>query len=176
MISLTIEADEPGRRLVLGGASASAEVSVPLVLGGAALLILAIPTVGLGLVPWRALGLVGGGIALLAVTSSAAHTVVFDWSARRLLETSLFSRGSYDFSTLRAIELVCRRTTGRGGGSCYCSLVAQVAEGGAKPRALDILSTEFCRYDPDTPYRMALPLATELAQALGVPRVVTDYN
>jgi len=28
--------------------------------------------------------------------------------------------------------------------------------------------------DFDTPYRMALPLATELARALGVPRRITE--
>jgi hypothetical protein len=43
-----------------------------------------------------------------------------------------------------------------------------------KPVVL-VKTTEF-REDPDTPYRRALPLATELAEALGIERRVTDYS
>ena len=124
-------------------------------------------------------GLFFGGLSLLVVQTSAAHTVVFDWTERRLRERRLFSQSSYDFSELRAIELKCVRTTGKGGGSCYCNLIVQLAAPDTDPKppqAIEILWTKFYPQDPDTPYRMALPLASELAKALGVPRVVTDYN
>lgn len=38
-----------------------------------------------------------------------------------------------------------------------------------------LVKTNEFREDPDTPYRQALPLATELADALGVRRHVIDY-
>jgi hypothetical protein len=37
-----------------------------------------------------------------------------------------------------------------------------------------VVETTHLQDDPDTPYRAALPLATELARALGVERRLTE--
>jgi hypothetical protein len=119
-------------------------------------------------------GLVFGGISWLVVSTSLGRTVSFDWAERRMEVRSL-RRRSYAFSQVRAVELKCVRTTGKGGGSYYCRLIVQV-ETPTETKSVELLWTEFYKYDPDTPYRMALPLATDLATALGVPRVITDFN
>jgi hypothetical protein len=115
-------------------------------------------------------GLVPAGLALLVVATSAATTVVFDWSERRLLRQSLLSRKTVAFSELRAIELECVAAEGR---SYYCRLLVRLTTDLASSKPVEIVST-LLYPDPDTSYRMALPLATELAMALRVPRVVSE--
>jgi hypothetical protein len=126
-------------------------------------------------------GLIFGGLAALVVYTSLPRTVAFDWMERRLRIKGLFRQREYDFAELRSIELKATRYhhSSSKGSSSYtnygCDLIAHAGDP-AQPKAIELLSTTSFREDPDTPYRMALPLATDLAKALGVKRVVTEAS
>jgi hypothetical protein len=105
-----------------------------------------------------------------------ARAVVIDWAERQIQRHFLFVRSSRDFAELRAIELQRIEVRGRRSTWYYCRLRAQLATPAADSKAtpsVELVSTSSSP-DPDTSYRMALPMATELAKALGLPRVVTE--
>lgn len=129
-----------------------------------------------GAVIFGLFGLILGGLALLVVWGSAATTVVFDWTERRLRSKHFLSRTDHAFSELRAIELRCIKARTKNSVFYYCRLVAQLTKPGEASDAQDTVDIVSTRSSPeaDTSYQKALPLATELARALGVPRVVTE--
>jgi hypothetical protein len=126
-------------------------------------------------------GLIFGGLAAAAVYTSLPRTVTFDWMARKLTIRGAFRQSDYDFADIRTLELkgVKFHHSPKSGGSYWTyasALVANLGALGVETHAIELLQTDSFREDPDAPYRMALPLVTDLAAALGVKRVITDYS
>jgi hypothetical protein len=128
-------------------------------------------------------GLLIGGVSLYAAYSALPRRVVLDWSERTIRLGGLFRRQEVAFSDVTRLALKCVRVYHSGGKnsssyhSYHCELHAHVRDplaGGEKP--LLLVETSHHREDPDTPYRQALPLVTELATALNVRREVIDYT
>jgi hypothetical protein len=75
------------------------------------------------------------------------------------------------FADVAALEVKRERTLVRNRYTYRCGIVAHVRDPvTAAAQAVPLVTTRSFRDDPDTPYRMALPLVTELAAALGVER------
>ncbi|HET7293405.1 MAG TPA: hypothetical protein VFM88_13350 [Vicinamibacteria bacterium] len=127
-------------------------------------------------------GLVIGLVALGGVLSALPRSVTLDWTAHTLTVGGLMRRSARPLSDIDELELKCVRTYHRGGknsasyNSYRCDVIGHMRGGSQEQETSEVLvaSAEF-REDPDSPYRMTLPLATELADALGVKRRVTDY-
>ncbi len=127
-------------------------------------------------------GLIFGLVAAAAVGAALPRRVRLDWTAHTLEIGGLLRRSSRPLSDIGELELKCVRTYHSGGknSSAYnsyrCDVVGHMrgaAEG--QPATEVLVATEEFREDADSPYRMTLPLAVELAEALGVKRRVTDY-
>lgn len=180
---------EPRRRVVFRKSAADALGCLPfslLLLTGPALYLYAplrpadrIPVaVFLGM-----FGFIIGALALAAVAHSLPRSVVLDWETGAFERRGLFARRRMALSDIRELELtgIRRRHTSKSSSyHTYCyAVVAHLrpdpAQPGGEPRRETLIETQACREDPDTPYRLALPLATELAAALAVPRRVSDY-
>ncbi len=127
-------------------------------------------------------GLVMGLFAMAGVASGLPKSVTLDWAANSLEMRGVIRVESRALSDIRELELKCVRTYRSGGKNSpsyhtyRCDLVGhlQRSEDG-KPSLVLVATNEF-REDPATPYRISLPLATELAAALGVPRKVTEFS
>jgi len=137
------------------------------------------------LVPSAFLGLFGviiGGVALAAVAAALPHRATIDWARQTISMGGLFTRTEIPLADVFAVEARCVHTFHRGGKNsssyhsyrCEVQLHRRDPAFAGQPLAL-VKTTEF-REDPDTPYRCTLPLVTELAEALGVERRVTDYS
>ena len=125
-------------------------------------------------------GLLFGFIAIVAVASSLPRTVLLDWTTRKVAFRTLTKRREYAFESIQAVEMKAldHLSTGKSPRHYYwCEVGLHVRNDTTGDVAYEALvSTERVQDDPDAPPRMALPLATELAQALHVPRRVTDYS
>lgn len=136
-----------------------------------------IPSAGLGF-----FGLIFGLIALAAVASALPRRVTLDWARGTISIGGLFRRTEIPLQDVAAIEARCVHTHHQGGKNsasyhsyrCEVQVHRRDPASGGKPVVL-VATREF-REDPDTPYRRTLPLVTELAEALGVERRVTDYS
>jgi hypothetical protein len=109
----------------------------------------------------------------VAVESALAtpRAVFFDWTTRSFRVAGWYERLSVPFEDLRAVRLTCLRNhgvRGTGQGANYNCEIYVDTETSRGPRRVLLVETEAFR-DPDTPRRMALPLATELAAALRLP-------
>lgn len=140
---------------------------------------------------WGLLGLIVGGLFLGFVISALPRRVTLDWREQTITVGGRFSKSQIAFADVVAVEADCKRTyhsgkssssSGRGtDGPSYHTYRCDVRihrRGTGTPAAASVVlvrTGEF-REDPDTPYRRTLPLVTELAEALGVPRRVTDYR
>jgi hypothetical protein len=122
-------------------------------------------------------GLILGLLAMVAVHSALPRTVTFDWTTGRVT-----ARGTRKFdltlSDLAALELRQVHRVSRGKNSTthwhYCTILLhrRSSSGGSGP--VSVVETSHLQDDPDTGYGAALPLATELARALGVERRITE--
>jgi hypothetical protein len=126
-------------------------------------------------------GLIFAGVSAIAVYTSLPRTIVFDWAARRLRITGLFSRREHDFSEIRAVGLMSQRmkTQSRGGTtnvSYYGEVSVLLCTPGVEPGPYVLLATPAVRADAQAPYHACLPLVTELADALEVPRDLGNYG
>ena len=128
-------------------------------------------------------GLIFGLVAVAAVGAALPRRVRLDWSAHTLEVGGLVRRSTRPLSDIAELELKCVRTYHRGGknSSAYnsyrCDVIGHMRGGAEGQAATEVLvTTEEFREDADSPYRMTLPLAVELAEALGVKRRVTDYS
>jgi len=140
------------------------------------------------LVPSAFLGLFGlifGGIALVAVVAALPRRVTIDWALQTISIGGLFTRSEIPLGDVAAIEAKCVHTFHRGGKnsasyhSYRCDVQVHLRGATASASAgkpVVLAATREFREDPDTPYRRTLPLVTELAEALGVERRVTDYS
>lgn len=123
-------------------------------------------------------GLMLGGVAMLMVHSALPRTVTFDWSSGRAVARGT-RRFDLAFADLEALELrqIHRVSTGKNSTThwYYCAILlhrrSSAGEGGGPT---SVVETTHLRDDPDTGYRAALPLATELARALGVERRISE--
>jgi hypothetical protein len=137
------------------------------------------------LVPSAFLGVFGlffGVIALSAVVSALPRRVTIDWARQAITIGGLFTRTEIPLADVHAVEARCVRTLHSGGKnkSSYqtyrCEVQAHRRDPAANSKAVVLVQTSEFREDPDTPYRRTLPLVTELAEALGVERRITDYS
>ncbi len=136
---------------------------------------------------WIASGVAGlfslilGLVAMVGVASAMPKRVTLDWTANSLELRGLARSVSHALSDLRELELKCVRTYRSGGKnspsyhSYRCEIVGHLRQGATGQAPVLIATSEF-REDPATPYRLGLPLATELAAALNVPRKVTEFS
>jgi hypothetical protein len=122
-------------------------------------------------------GLILGAIAMAAVHSALPRTVTFDWTSGTVTAKGT---GKFDLaiSEIAALELRQVHRISRGKNSTthwhYCALLLHRRGLAAGSPPLAVVETTHLQDDPDTPYRAALPLATELARALGVERRLTE--
>jgi hypothetical protein len=136
-----------------------------------------IPSVVIGLI-----GLVIGAAAVGTIVMALPRRVTIDWNARTITVGGLFRRTEIPMDDVVAVECRCVHTLHRGGksSSTYHSYRCEVQLHRRHPapdgKPLELLGTMNFREDPDSPYRRTLPLVTELAEALGVERRVTDYT
>lgn len=129
-------------------------------------------------------GLFLGALAAAAVAASLPRSVVLDWEDGSLERRGVFKRRRFALADVRELELKCVRQHHSSKNSSYyshrCALVVHLGpdpeQPARGPRVETLVETARFREDPETPYRMALPPATELAAALGVPRRVTDFS
>lgn len=125
------------------------------------------------------MGLFFGWLASQLVSAEAGRDVKLDWAGNRVRIRGAFLGETYALSDIRELELrSVRRYVRTGKTASYhyytCDVLAHLRPGAApKAEPLLLVATDSFREDPDTPYRMALPLATELAEALNVPHRVT---
>jgi hypothetical protein len=124
-------------------------------------------------------GLFFGWLAKEFVTAEGGRTVKLDWAKGRLRIRGAFLGKAYALGDIRELELRSVPQTvrvGRNGSylAHSCRVLVHLTSGAVpKDEPLMLVETDSFREDPDTPYRLALPLATELAEALNVPRRVT---
>lgn len=125
-------------------------------------------------------GVVIAGVAAAAVVSSLPRRVVLDWTSRAITIAGLTSRKEIPFADLTTLELRGHRVYHSSKNSSYhsyhCELRAHYSDPATGQTKTEMLvETNRFREDPDTPYRQALPLVTDLAGALHVERRITDY-
>ena len=136
-----------------------------------------VPSLGVGM-----FGLFVGLIALLAVAAALPRRLTIDWARQSISIGGLFSRTEIPLPEVAAIEAKCVRTHHSGGknSSSYhsyrCEVLVHRRDPASAGKPVVLLQTREFREDPDTPYRRTIPLVTELAEALGVERRVTDYS
>jgi hypothetical protein len=125
-------------------------------------------------------GLIFGLIAIVAVASSLPRTALLDWTTRQVELRTLTKRRQLAFEAIQAVEMKALHhlSTGKTPRHYYwCEVGLHVRSDTSGDVAYEALvATERITDDPDAPPRMALPLATELATALRVPRRVSDYS
>jgi len=136
-----------------------------------------VPSLGVGM-----FGLFVGLIALAAVAAALPRRLTIDWARQSISIGGLFSRTEIPLPDVAAIEAKCVRTHHSGGknSSSYhsyrCEVLVHRRDPASAGKPVVLLQTREFREDPDTPYRRTIPLVTELAEALGVERRVTDYS
>ncbi|HET6900125.1 MAG TPA: hypothetical protein VFK70_17360 [Vicinamibacteria bacterium] len=137
------------------------------------------------LVPSAFLGLFGliiGGVALAVVVAALPRRATIDWTRQTISMGGLFTRTEIPLADVFAVEARCVHTFHRGGKnsasyhSYRCEVHLHRRDPARAGQPLTLVKTTEFREDPDTPYRRTLPLVTELAEALGVERRVTDYS
>ena len=125
-------------------------------------------------------GLIFGLIAIVAVSSSLPRTALLDWTTRKVEVRTLTKRRQIAFEAIQAVEMKALHhlSTGKSPRHDYwCEVGLHVRSDTTGDVAFEALvATERLQDDPDAPPRIALPLATELAEALRVPRRVSDYS
>jgi hypothetical protein len=137
------------------------------------------------LIPSAVIGLIGliiGAAATATIVMALPRRVTIDWGTRTITVGSPFRRTEIPMDDVAAVECRCVHTLHRGGknSSSYHSYRCEVRLHRRHPapdgKPVELLATTSFREDPDRPYRRTLPLVTELAEALGVERRVTDYS
>jgi len=119
-----------------------------------------------------------GWMAWQDLRAAQPRRLVIDWTAGTLVSRGWWSRRLVALDGISAIELRCVhvRYNSRSNGGGYigyrCQLYSLMR--GAEPMLL--INTKEFRDDPAAPYDQALPLATELAAALGVPRRIISFQ
>jgi hypothetical protein len=136
-----------------------------------------IPSVVIGLI-----GLVIGAAAVGTIVMALPRWVLIDWNPRTITVGGFYRRTELALDDEISVQCRCVHTLHQGGknSSSYHSYRCEVQLHTRHPapdgKPLELLGTMHFREDPDTPYRRTLPLVTELAEALGVERRVTDYS
>jgi hypothetical protein len=132
-------------------------------------------------------GLIVAALAYRAVKDALPRVVTLDWTASALSVGDLLRRRSLAFSDVIDLELKCVAAVYRRGSSSgmneatYKTYRGEVIAHLRNPvgrgqHRETLISTDEFREDRDTPYRMALPLVTELAAALAVNRRVSGFR
>ncbi len=124
------------------------------------------------------LGVLAGLAAAAVVAAGWPHHVRFDWTSRVITLGALRTRRAIPFGAVNGVELKVVRRVHRGKHTrqaYFCELGLRLRDPATGVVTCErLLETERFQDGPETPYRAALPLATELAQALGVERRVLD--
>ena len=113
---------------------------------------------------------------MAAVHSALPRTVTLDWTTG---QATARGTGKFDLAFSEIGRSSCARSTGSRAARTApptgttarssCTARQRWREG-----PVSLVETTHLQDDPDTPYRAALPLATELARALGVERRITE--
>lgn len=123
-------------------------------------------------------GLVFGILAAFAVASGLPRRARIDWTARTIRFRTLRMDKTVPFEAVKAVELKVVHRVHQGKNprhSHFAEIGLQVKNSDASTASCEmLLETERFQDDPDTPYKAALPLATELARSLGVERRITE--
>ena len=126
-------------------------------------------------------GLLISAIAAAVAFSSLAQRTRISWSGHSLAVGHALRRRQVRLEEIGTLELLCiRRDVGRSrstgtSSAAYSEYLCALRAVGAEKAGLELLRTRPFRRDPETPYDAAVPLAVELARALGVEWTVTDY-
>jgi hypothetical protein len=141
--------------------------------------------------PNRALFLVVTGVAFLGLLGLFIHwarmdrprRVEIDWRRGRLLVEGWREQVDVPLAAVRAVEMRGVKVFSSGGsrGPSYythhCEIRLEHDDGrGGPTTSTELCSTRSRRDDPAEPWRAALPLAADLAEALGVERRIIDYS
>ena len=125
-------------------------------------------------------GLLFGVIAMVAVASSLPRTARVDWTTRTVEVRTLTKRRQIAFEAIQTVEMKALHhlSTGKSPRHYYwCEVGLRVRDDTTGDVVYEALvTTQRLQDDPDAPPRIALPLATDLAKALQVPRRVSDYS
>lgn len=129
------------------------------------------------------------GLLLAALPLWIAYTelprlVVIDWTTRTILIRRGFERTLIDFSEITALELqrdhgehLRNNSPETARAWHHSSLQVHVRDkDGQKRKPVELVRGRDYENDAETPYRQALPLVTELAAAMGVPKRVADRS
>jgi hypothetical protein len=131
----------------------------------------------LGAAIFELFGVVIAAVAAAAVLQALSRSVSFDWSERLLRIRGPLRSRAFHFSELAPLELRCLRFTRSKGPTTYrCDIVAHLVPVAGKARELSLVSTLTVGSSITIPYRSALPLVVELAEALGLPHRVTGFD
>lgn len=123
------------------------------------------------------LGLAVGYGCWIEARKILPERVSFDWSAERLTISGWVRRREVKLSDVTALELRRVRQFRKGGKNSsggwrdWCELNAR-----ARGEKILLIGTKVFKDDPEAAYRRALPLATELANALDVPRRIVESD
>ncbi len=122
------------------------------------------------------------GIAgVLMVAFSLPRSASLDWTRGAFVKRALWRRERWALGELLAVELRGESQRHKPkNGRAYFSYVCRIdvwyrnATGGSDRS--ELVATRPYKDDPDTPWREALPLATDLARALGIERRLVDFK
>jgi hypothetical protein len=124
-------------------------------------------------------GLIFGAIAIAVVWDAFPKLVDIDWGTRKVTLKTLRRSLEIPFEALSGIEFKAVHSVSRGKNSTthsyHCEIRALLRAGGVETSE-ELVRTSRFQSNPDEPYRMALPLATELAKALRLERRFTNYD
>ncbi len=122
-------------------------------------------------------GVLLGSVALSTGLAALPRRVRLDWLAGRITFWRPGKTRAIAIGDVSAVELTCLRYTPSKGPTTYhCEVkVVHADRERGHDQATALIETRSFASDPDAPYAQSLPLATELSQALRVPRRVTDY-
>jgi len=120
------------------------------------------------------IGFIGVAIGTFVAVETALSTpraVIFDWTTRTFRVAGWYERLAVAFEDLTAVRLTYLKNFGVRGSrqgdlhNCEVYVDAKTSKG---PKSVLVVETEAFS-DPETPRRMALPLATALAAGLRLP-------
>jgi hypothetical protein len=128
-------------------------------------------------------GLAVAAVAFVFVAGSLPRQTRISWPDGTLTVGGALRRRRLPLARVAALELQCvRRITGHEStrsptNEYYCRLSARLRDEAVTTAATcELVTTSAFRRAPEPPYDASLPLARELAEALGVPWTLTDYK
>lgn len=126
-------------------------------------------------------GLLFGALAVVGITMGLPRHTRIAWRAQDVSVGGALRKQRIRLDRVAGLEILCTRRFQDGRQhqlyhDYRCSVRADVrGERSLETSPVELVSTKAFKSDPETPYDAVLPIAMELAEALGVPWRVTDY-